>query len=82
MQLKEEILQILEENKGSYVSGEQIAEKLYVSRNAVWKTVDSLKKSGYQIDAVRKRGYCLSEDSNIFSACFSVYDHLPKFIKT
>lgn len=68
MQLKEEILQILEENKGSYVSGEQIAEKLYVSRNAVWKTVDSLKKSGYQIDAVRKRGYCLSEDSNIFSA--------------
>lgn len=67
MQLKEEILQILEENKGSFVSGEHIAEKLYVSRNAVWKSVDSLKKNGYRIDAVRKRGYCLSEDSNIFS---------------
>lgn len=67
VQLKEEILQILEENKGSYISGEQIAEKLFVSRNAVWKTVDSLKKDGYQIDAVRKRGYCLSKNSNIFS---------------
>lgn len=68
MQLKEEILQILEENKGYYVSGEQIAEKLYVSRNAVWKTIEALKKIGYSIDSVRKRGYCLSEDCNIFSA--------------
>jgi len=67
MQLKEEILQILEENKGYYVSGEQIAEKLYVSRNAVWKAIEALKKIGYSIDAVRKRGYCLSKNSNIFS---------------
>ena len=37
MSVKDEILQQLESNKGSYISGGQLANNLGVSRNAVWK---------------------------------------------
>jgi len=75
MVIKEQILNILEERKGEYVSGEEIAEKLSVSRNAVWKGINSLKNEGHIITAVTNKGYCLSEKSNIFTAQ-SVYSGL------
>ncbi len=75
MNIKEQILKILEANKGKYVSGEEIAESLYVSRNAVWKGVNALKNDGHIITAVTNKGYCLSENSNIFTAQ-SVYGAL------
>ena len=40
---KEEILQVLRE-KGDYVSGEQLADQLGVSRAAVWKQMQALFK--------------------------------------
>ena len=42
--MKKEILEILNEN--DYVSGEKIAEKLSVSRTAIWKQINNLKKMG------------------------------------
>ncbi len=68
MKLIEQVLQLLEENKGTFISGEEIAGKLGVSRNAIWKVIAMLRKSGYEIDAVHNRGYCLSEKSSVFSA--------------
>lgn len=68
MKTKEQILYILEENKGEFISGEEIAEKLSVSRNAVWKAINSLKKDGYIITAVTNRGYCLSESNGAFTS--------------
>ena len=58
MSVKDEILQQLESNKGSYISGGQLANNLGVSRNAVWKAIKSLEKNGYQITAVPNKGYC------------------------
>ena len=55
------VLDILEENFGEKVSGEKIAEKLNVSRNAVWKNVNSLKKQGFNIQS-EKNGYVLFDD--------------------
>ena len=75
MTIKEQILNILETNKGNFVSGEEIAEKLSVSRNAIWKGINSLKKDGHIITAVTNKGYCLSEKSNIFTSQ-SVYAYL------
>ena len=57
----ENVLDILEENFGKKVSGEKIAEKLGVSRNAVWKNVNSLKKQGFNIQS-EKNGYVLLDD--------------------
>ena len=61
---KTEILSMLRESEG-YVSGQQICEKFHVSRTAVWKVIEQLKEEGYQIEAVRNRGYRLSESPDI-----------------
>ncbi|HIU09827.1 MAG TPA: biotin--[acetyl-CoA-carboxylase] ligase [Candidatus Avidehalobacter gallistercoris] len=42
-----------------YVSGEQISEKLGISRAAVWKHVQALEQEGYTVEAVRRKGYRL-----------------------
>ena len=46
MQTRERLLAFLEENKGRYLSGEQIAQALSVSRAAVWKAVQGLRSAG------------------------------------
>lgn len=58
MNVREELLRMLEE--GTPVSGEQIARKLGVSRNAVWKAVDRLRKDGFGIEGGTNRGYRLT----------------------
>ena len=80
MTIKEQILNILEAHKGSFVSGEEIAEKLSVSRNAVWKGINSLKSEGHIITAVTNKGYCLSEKSNIFTSQ-SIYANLTSELR-
>ena len=67
MGTKSQLLKLFEENKGTYLSGEDIAERLSISRTAVWKAVNSLRKDGYDIDAVPNRGYCLSIQTDILS---------------
>ncbi|MBR1811830.1 MAG: biotin--[Clostridia bacterium] len=61
--LKEDILTCL--RQGGYVSGEQLARRFAVSRNAVWKAVMHLRKEGYAIDSVTNRGYCLTAAPDI-----------------
>ncbi len=64
---KENILSLLEENKTDYISGEAIANKLGISRNAVWKAINELRKQGYTIEAVSNKGYLLGTDNDIIS---------------
>lgn len=62
------------------MSGEQIARELGVSRSAVWKAINELKKDGYRIGAATNRGYCLSEDNDILSVPgMAPYLSDPKF---
>lgn len=67
MTLKEQVLCELELNRGKNISGTALAEKLYVSRGAIWKAVKSLRNDGYEINAVTNKGYSLSENSSILS---------------
>lgn len=64
---KEQLLTLFENNKGTYLSGEEIAEKLSISRSAVWKAVKGLRNEGYSIDAVTNKGYSLSVKTDILS---------------
>ncbi len=54
----EEILGFL--GSGEWVSGEEIASRLGVSRTAVWKRIEGLRTKGYGIDACTRKGYRLS----------------------
>ena len=67
MTTKESILALFEEQRGVYFSGEEIAARLAVSRAAVWKAVNGLRKEGYEIDAVSNKGYRLAADTDILS---------------
>lgn len=67
MTVKETLIRLFEENKGHYISGEEIAQELRCSRTAVWKAVNQLKEDGYEIEAVKNKGYMLSMDSDVLS---------------
>lgn len=67
MSVKQKTLEVLENHRGSYISGGELANTLQVSRNAVWKAIKSLEQEGYDIDAVKNRGYRLAENSDIIS---------------
>ncbi|MGL6197358.1 MAG: biotin--[acetyl-CoA-carboxylase] ligase [Lachnospiraceae bacterium] len=54
--MKADILKRLRESD-EYISGQQLCEEFGVSRTAVWKVVSRLKEEGYQVEAVRNKGY-------------------------
>jgi BirA family biotin operon repressor/biotin-[acetyl-CoA-carboxylase] ligase len=56
---EELVLAFLAEAADDFVSGEAISDKLGLSRAAVWKHVDALRRQGYRIDAMPARGYRL-----------------------
>lgn len=68
MATKERLLELLNANKGDYLSGEEIAQQLAVSRTAVWKAVKALRADGYEIDAVQNRGYSLAVCTDVLTA--------------
>lgn len=65
--MKNKILNILSTADG-YVSGENISERLGISRNAVWKHINKLRQEGYEIESVTKRGYKLISVPDVISA--------------
>lgn len=74
--MKAEILKMLREADG-YVSGQQLCEKFGVSRTAIWKVIGQLKDEGYQVEAVRNRGYRIVDSPDVMTA-----EELESLIKT
>ena len=67
MSTKLTILQVLSENSGRYVSGQELADILGISRNSVWKAANKLKKQGYNIESMSGTGYRLINSGDILS---------------
>lgn len=61
--MQKKILDILL-NTDDFISGQEISEKLGVSRQAVWKAINALKEKGYEIQSVTNRGYRLVSSPN------------------
>lgn len=64
--MKNEILKCLKETEG-YVSGQELCERFGVSRTAVWKVIRQLEEEGYEIEAVRNRGYRLIGSADLLN---------------
>ena len=64
--MKGEILKLLKETDG-YISGQELCEKFGVSRTAIWKVINQLKEEGYEIEAVRNKGYILKGSADVLS---------------
>ena len=58
--LQDEVLALLRSEPSVYRSGEEMSRRLGVSRAAVWKAVEALRRSGYEIVSAPNRGYRLS----------------------
>lgn len=70
MVVKDEVLLLLENHRGDFFSGQEIAELLSVTRASVWKAVKSLQKDGYGIEAINNKGYTLKKAPDMLSAAF------------
>jgi len=57
--VKTAVLELLKSHRGDFVSGEQIARDLNISRTAVWKHISALREEGYRIESRSRRGYRL-----------------------
>lgn len=76
--MKNTILRFLMEQK-DFVSGQEMCEKLNVSRTAVWKYINALKEEGYEIESVTRKGYRLVDSPDKLTAA-SVRAALPEVI--
>ncbi|MCD8110179.1 MAG: biotin--[acetyl-CoA-carboxylase] ligase [Clostridiales bacterium] len=65
--MREEILRLLQEADG-FLSGQEISEKFGVTRTSVWKAIRQLEEMGYEIEAVRNRGYRLCSEPDFLTA--------------
>ncbi|MBO5312918.1 MAG: biotin--[acetyl-CoA-carboxylase] ligase [Clostridia bacterium] len=68
---KDKVLSMLYSNCEG-ISGEEIAGKLSITRNSVWKAIKALKNDGYEIVSCIGRGYMLKQDKDVldeYSLC-------------
>ncbi len=66
--MKEKLLDILAGRRGEFVSGQELADRLEVSRAAVWKGINALRREGIPVEASTNRGYCLPASADVLSA--------------
>lgn len=67
MSTKNDVLSVLERDRDRYISGQELAEMLKVSRSAVWKAVKGLEEDGHKILAINNKGYKLEVGSDMLS---------------
>lgn len=60
MKTREQVYELLKRSGSNYISGQEMAEKLYLTRTAVWKAIKALREEGHEIEAVTNKGYRLA----------------------
>ena len=63
--MKRKIIDMLKSASNRFISGEEIADKLSVTRTSIWKNIQTLKKLGYDIESRGKLGYKLNQVADI-----------------
>ncbi|WP_018751369.1 biotin--[acetyl-CoA-carboxylase] ligase [Paenibacillus sanguinis] len=54
-----DLIDMLLEHPGQYISGEEMSRRLSISRTAVWKQIAKLREQGYKFESAPRRGYRL-----------------------
>jgi BirA family biotin operon repressor/biotin-[acetyl-CoA-carboxylase] ligase len=67
MSTKSQVLTLLMKQAPAFLSGEEMAQELSLSRTAIWKAINELKKEGHLIVSSRNKGYRY-ERSDLLSA--------------
>lgn len=56
-ELRKKLLDAFTNTNEEYLSGQLLAELIGCSRTAVWKHIEELRKEGFELEAVRRKGY-------------------------
>ena len=67
MSTKDKVLAILETNE-DFISGQLIANQLNITRNAVWKAINTLREEGVQVASTPNKGYRLMKITDSLNA--------------
>jgi len=87
MRLAISLLQALAEARAAegrarnFISGARLAEQFGVTRSAVWKAVEELRRLGTEIEAVTHQGYRLAQPASPLEAA-AVHASLPAATRT
>ncbi len=56
---RNKLINILQEEtkEDEYISGQELSNRLGISRSAIWKHMNELKKDGYEIEGKSRKGY-------------------------
>lgn len=74
-------MDMLIEQNGRPLSGEEAALRLGLSRVSVWKAVQKLRDEGYEIEGGKNKGYILKSSSDVLNA-FSIEKNLSAFAQS
>jgi len=66
--MREKIKDFFLKSNHQFISGEELSKKLNISRTAIWKQIEELKKEGYQFEAIRRKGYRLLNNPDDISS--------------
>lgn len=64
MTTKDKVKELLESKANEFVSGQDIAEQLFITRAGIWKAIKGLQAEGCNIEAVTNKGYRLIKDED------------------
>lgn len=56
-ELRKRLLDAFTNSEKEFLSGQHLAELIGCTRTAVWKHIEVLRKEGYELEAVRRKGY-------------------------
>lgn len=80
MKTYQKIYLLLEERQ-DYISGEELAQELGISRTSVWKAIRQLEMQGLTIEAARNRGYKLVDGDLLLPDWMSQELQIPVHLK-
>lgn len=67
-EIRKKMLDAFTDSGESFLSGQHLAEIIGCSRTAVWKHIEELRKDGFQLEAIRKKGYRIIRTPEMITA--------------
>lgn len=74
--MRDKIIEVILDSGDDFVSGEELSKKLGISRTAIWKHINILRREGYDIESVNKKGYRLISSPKDLLSPQNIYHNL------
>jgi len=67
-EVRKKLLDAFTTANGEYLSGQYLADLIGCSRTAVWKHIEELRKHGFELEAIQRKGYRILKTPDQISA--------------